>query len=233
MKKGEKQYGAYRLYILRPSKIIDVKGKFSTVKSELLSSEVEVVNQDITFRTIPNQIVIAEQSSFNKHCYLPLLEKDKADEYNSSFGYGQYYDQETLEKQGLFKQKEKEKYVGLFPYDRICLLDLPDYEFIQSLGNIGPIKRLKYFKHKNELKSKYHKKLEKIQYTMGELEELKQYLIENVFSKEELSTIIKKSYTVPKEINKLYFQLGTYLPSRDVYAGTEEDIDSKRYFKLP
>lgn len=224
MKKNEKFYGAYRLYILKPAKIIDIEGHFSKVKSELISSEVEVIEQDITFRTVPEQIVIAEKSDFDKHHYMPILEEDKADEYHSYFGYGHYYDQEKIEKAGLFKRQEKAGFVGLFPNDVISLLDLPNVEFIQSLGKIGPIKRIKYFNHKKQLKSKYHQKLEKIQYTIEDLKELKEHLLETL-SQEEQSKIITKSYTVAKEPNKPYFHLDTRLPSRDRYAGTEEDID--------
>jgi len=226
MKKNETFYGAYRLYVLRPSKVIDVEGDFSIVKSDLSSHEVAVIEQDITFRTIPNQIVIVGKSTYEKHRYIPIFEEDKADDYSSYFGYGHYFDQSILEKQGLFKRWEKAGFVGLLPNDIISLEDLPDYEFIQSLGKIGLIKRLKYFNHKKQLKSKYHQKLEKIQYTIEDLKELKEHLLETL-SQEEQSKIITKSYTVAKEPNKPYFHLDTRLPSRDRYAGTEEDIDKR------
>lgn len=195
MKKNETYYGAYGLYILRPSKIIDIEEEISTVKSDLLSHEVEVIEQDIMFRTIPNQIVIAEKSAHNKNLYIPLVEEIPADE----LPFEQYYNQVILEKQGLSKNQGTAGFVGLFSNDTISLLDLPDFEFIQNLGKIGPIKHLKYFNYKNELKSKYHKKISKIQYTKEELQRLKEYIIENVFPKDEKEKIITKNYTTVKE----------------------------------
>lgn len=229
MKKNETYYGAYRLYILRPSKIIDVEGKFSKEKNRRSSKEVDIVKQNVVFRTIPDQIVIAEKSAHNKYLYTLVIGGQQAHKGRSTVSLRSdknYYDQKTLEKQGVFLSPEPACYVGLFPNDIISLLDLPDFEFIQNLGQIGLIKKLKYFKGKNKLKTQYHRELDKIQYTKEELEELKQYLIENVFM-EEKPREIQKNYKVVKQQNELHLHLGTLLPSRPPYAGTSEDIDKQ------
>lgn len=212
MKKNEIYYGAYSLYILRPSKIIDVEGNYSIVKSALLTNEVEVVEQDITFRTIPNQIVIARQSTHDKHCYISMFEENSAKEYNH------YFDQLAIEKKGLLKSDEKAGFIGLFPHDIISLEDLPDFKFMQKLGKINPIKKLKYFNHKKQLKSKYHQKLEKIQYTIEELKELKEQLSE-IFPQEEQTKIITKSYTIAKKINQPHLHLDAQISSGEIYSG--------------
>lgn len=221
MDKVERRYGAYELHILRPSKIIDIEGQRSLEKLDLFSEPVEIIQQDITFRTIPNQIVIAEKTYYNKHLYLSILDEDKGDEYYAFSGKGRYFDQKLIGKTGLFEADKHAKFVGLFPNDLISLSQLPDYEFIQSLGIIGPIKRIKYFERKNILKPKYHKKLEKQQYTKKDLEELKQYLIDHVFTKEEKTKTIQKIYTIAKAPYKSYMNLTTTLP-KEKYAGTAD-----------
>jgi len=221
MDKLDTKYGAYRLHILKPSKIIDIEGKVSLEKTDLFSDPIEVVQQDITFRTIPNKIVIAEKSYSNKHLYLPILDEDKDFEYYSFYNKGHYFDESLIGKTGLFETEKHANFVGLFPHDLISLLSLPDYEFIQSLGIIGPIKKLKYFERGNILRDKYHKKIEKTQYTKEELEKLKKYLGEHVFSQEEKPRIIRKKYTVAKAPYKEYIQLSTPLPKEN-YAGTTE-----------
>lgn len=219
-------FGAYRLYVLIPSRIIDIKGESYKDNLALFKHPTEVIKQIVTFQTIPSQIVIAEKSTHNKHLYLPIFEEDKSDENNSITGEGNYYNQVLLEKKGLFKHQEKAQFTGLFPNDIIPLLDLPDFYFIKNLGTINPIKRLKYFKRKGKLKPKFHQELPKIQYTIEELEELKKE-ITKIISFETSPKTIQKRYVVTKQPQKLYFSNTAFVPSRNDYAGIEENINKK------
>lgn len=220
------KYDSYGLYFLRPSQIIDSNQNFLIVKSKSgffpsTISHWEIIEQNVTFRTIPNQIVIAERSIYNKNLYTPLAEKILPCEH--------YYNQTILWERDLFCCLEQDcleqaGFIGLFPNDAISLLDLLDFVFIQNLGKIGFTERLKYFDYKNNLKSKYHQELSKFRYTKEELEELKQYLVENVFSKEEKTQTITKNYTVVRE-GLLHMR------EKDLYKGYTKPID-KQFKKI-
>lgn len=225
MEKQEILYEACKLYVLKPSKIINIEGDMYAIKISLIDHEIEVVEQNITFKTIPNQIIIAQKAPIPNQ-YIPIFNKS-SDDYDSFFGYGKYYDIETLKKQGLFERMQKANFVGIVPYDIIPLQNLKDLEFIQNLGQIGIIKSLKYFSSKGKLKPKYQQPTENKQYTIEQLKTIKQYLIQNTIQRQEQPEISTRTYKIIKEPKKIYLSAGTKIPSRDNYAGTEECLNIK------
>ncbi len=198
------------LYVLKPSLINDVFGRFETQKNS--ESPVENVIQTVEFMSIPGQIVIAtKQDGY----YLDACtDKNK-----------RYYDAEILEGEGLYTGQRRNLFTNIFRDD---IIDLVTFSFIDSFEHFGRRERRTFLidskrKAQKRLRDEYYRDelSSKPEYSIEELQALREHLL----SKEDDSYIKtkRKKYTAIKKTRGTYYFNKVKYSTRDTYAGTAEE----------
>jgi len=202
------------LYVVQPSKLINVEGEFEKIAGA------ELVHQTATFEQ-REQLSIAEVSTMDNSLYKDIFEKR-----DESFYEGRpclYYSAQGLNSYGISISQKQKDFVDVFEDDIIPLSD-----FVFGLENNGLMRRLRYFKHpfrseSMELKEKVH--LERLingkDYTIDELCELQDTLktIARTSRRE------KRHYSVVREPVKRALIHGNFFKVSRQYAGTSDDCE--------
>ncbi len=213
----EQKYYAGSIYVVNPSKIIDINGKI--VKNKINGKD--KIIQTVTFENtgIP---VIAHKSLL--HGFYNVF-KENGKNHSQPRNKIQYYDAFELNNSGITKEDKEKQFYNIFEGDKILLSDyLFGYNHKQNLIN-----RIEFFKYpfssnNLELKKEFSQKLLKAKqfYT---IEELKKILIE--IANHTLEQACKtKTYKVEKQsltqpTNSLFIK---QTPS---YAGIDDNYTIK------
>ena len=214
-------YNPEKIFILRPSAIIDVEGSFFDKIIPGTNQKTEFVRQEVTFETVPHQVITYQRHHEQHPPFYYNIQIDNNGLIDCNNMNDCYFDQHYIEEIGLTTDNKATQFVGIFPFD---IISLKDYYFIKKLGDLNLLKKIVYFHHllteDIALKKYYHNSFKlPTEISLDELRKLKLELeqVELPIKKD------KKTYNYLKEKRTKSYKNKTVIPSREAYLGTEEE----------
>ena len=216
----KEEYYAGSLYVVRPSRIVDITGNVTKNKK----NNTNYVKQTAIFERQLRPIIACKTLAYG---FYDLFNHDKDNNKIRTY----YYDALQLNQYGITVDDKKRYFYNVFDGDKILLSDyLFSYKFKNSMVN-----KIKFFKYPfsmydMQLKPSKSKELlaDKKFYTKEELQnifdEIQTHIIEPMES--------IKSYKVVKQPQNRVFKGGVMINKGPLYAGTEDDIDIRRQKSL-